>query len=295
MAQRFFANRGFNHFSLSLFTSNKLNVRKISTDSTEQISKLESGIKYCNDLVRKHDPENYLCSMLYPKPLRKVHLAIRAFNLELVLIRESVSNPHIGKIRMQFWRETIDNGKPPHQPVAQVLANATEICKLSPFFFKRIIDERDANLNDPPYFTTKDLESYGENTASCLLYLHLESLGVKDVHADHAASHIGKAIGIVTILRAFPYLVSKKRLLIPAEIVAKYNLSQEEILRSGPVKGLNDAIFEIATLANDHLITARSFLKDVPDEAIPALLSAVPCDAYLKRLENCDFNVFEPK
>ncbi|CAG8772955.1 11460_t:CDS:2, partial [Acaulospora colombiana] len=150
-------------------------------------------------------------------------------------------------------------GRPPHQPVAQVLSNATEICKLSPLFFKRIIDEREANLNDPPYFTTRDLESYGENTASCLLYLHLESLNVRDVQADHAASHIGKAIGIATILKAFPYLVGKKRMLLPAETIAKVG---EEIFRSGPVKGLDDAIFEIATLANDHLITARSFLKD---------------------------------
>jgi NADH dehydrogenase [ubiquinone] 1 alpha subcomplex assembly factor 6 len=76
-------------------------------------------------------------------------------------------------------------------------------------------------LNDSPYITNKDLESYGENTASCLLYLHLNSLGVKDLQADHAASHIGKAIGIVTILRGFPYLVSKRRMLLPSEITSK--------------------------------------------------------------------------
>ncbi|CAG8754971.1 176_t:CDS:2, partial [Racocetra fulgida] len=140
-------------------------------------------------------------------------------------------------------------GKPPQQPIAQVLFNALETCRLSPLFFKRIIDEREANLDDLPYFTIKDLESYGENTASCLLYLHLESLNVKDVKADHAASHIGKAIGIATILRAFPYLAS-------------------------PVKGLDDIVFEVATLAHDHLLTARSLLPDILGQTLPALLSA---------------------
>ena len=52
-------------------------------------------------------------------------------------------------------------------------------------------------------------------------------------------------------------------------------ISQEEIFRKGPVKGLEDAIFEIATLAHDHLLTARTFLQNIPNQALPALLSAV--------------------
>ncbi|CAG8440960.1 4292_t:CDS:2 [Dentiscutata heterogama] len=296
---RVFVRRSFKCLEISSHIGRKcFHTRSNGTEKREEGQKLEAAIKYCSDLVRKHDPENYLVSMFYPKHLQKVYYTIRAFNLELVMVRDSVSNPQIGKIRMQFWRDTIDNvfkGKPPQQPIAQALFNALETCRLSPLFFKRVIDEREANLDDLPYFSIKDLESYGENTASCLLYLHLESLNVKDMQADHAASHIGKAIGIVTILRAFPYLASKRRMLLPTELIAKHNISQEEIFRSGPVKGLDDVVFEIATLAHDHLLTARSFLPYIPGQALPALLSAVPCDLYLKRLEKYNFNVFEPK
>src|SRR5215212_675891 len=77
------------------------------------------------------------------------------------------------------------------------------------------------HLSDLPCMTIKDLESYGENTSSCLLYLHLESLGIRDVQADHAASHIGKAIGIASVLRAFPYLASKRRMMVPVDVLAK--------------------------------------------------------------------------
>ncbi|RHZ68889.1 hypothetical protein Glove_292g25 [Diversispora epigaea] len=84
-------------------------------------------------------------------------------------------------------------------------------------------------------------------------------------------------------------------MMLPVNILAKYNISQEEIFRSGSVEGLNDAIFEIATLANDHLLTARTFLKDISKQALPALLSAVSCDLYLKKLEKYNFNIFEPK
>lgn len=39
--------------------------------------------------------------------------------------------------------------------------------------------------------TVDDLESYADHTASSLISLTLELLGVKDVNADHAASHVG--------------------------------------------------------------------------------------------------------
>ena len=55
----------------------------------------------------------------------------------------------------------------------------------------------------------------------------------------------------------------------------QHDVSQEEVFRSGRVEGLADAIFEVATAAHDHLITARSFLPRVPKQAISALLPAV--------------------
>ena len=57
---------------------------------------------------RQRDYEGYLCVPFYPRHLRDVEYAIRAFNVELASIRESVSNPNTGKMRMQFWKDTID-------------------------------------------------------------------------------------------------------------------------------------------------------------------------------------------
>lgn len=44
------------------------------------------------------------------------------------------------------------------------------------------------------------------------------SEGLKDVHADHAASHIGKAQGIVTCLRATPYHSSRRKVYLPMDV-----------------------------------------------------------------------------
>ncbi|CAO3634900.1 unnamed protein product [Cunninghamella echinulata] len=200
-------------------------------------------------------------------------------------------------MRMQFWKDTIDkvySGKAPEQPIALALQEALEKSNLSSMWFKRIITERTANLDDHSFLTIKDMENYGENTASSLLYLQLESLGVRDVQVDHIVSHLGKMIGISTFLRSLPFHLSQKRFILPTQIIAKHNISQEDVMR-GNVDKVDDAVFEVATAAYDQLLTARSLLKSVPPEAFPVVLSAVPHVRYLEKLEKLNFNVFDPK
>ena len=47
--------------------------------------------------------------------------------------------------------------------------------------------------------------------------------GVKDIQADHAASHLGKAIGVVTLLRATPFHGSRGKVHIPNDVMMKVN------------------------------------------------------------------------
>jgi len=71
-------------------------------------------------------------------------------------------------------------------------------------------------------------------------------------------------------------------LVIPAEITSKHGVVQEEVFRQGPqARGIEDAVFEFATVAHDHLKTARSMLNvggsndKIPKEALPVFLGGV--------------------
>ncbi len=74
----------------------------------------------------------------------------------------------------------------------------------------------------------QDLEKYSEHSVTSLLYLTLQTLDIHNLNCDHAASHLvcsshslcrhrighvsyvqGKAMGIVTSIRAIPYLAQK--------------------------------------------------------------------------------------
>ncbi|GCB67635.1 hypothetical protein scyTo_0012169, partial [Scyliorhinus torazame] len=145
--------------------------------------------QYCLQLVRNRDYEGFLSSLLLPPEFHSSVFALRAFNVELAQVQDLVTQKTIGLMRMQYWRQMIEDiysDNSPPQPIA------IELWK-------------EKNLNENAYRNIKDLESYAENAQSSLIYLVLEVLGVKNIHADHAASHIGKAQGIVTCLRATPY------------------------------------------------------------------------------------------
>jgi phytoene/squalene synthetase len=62
-----------------------------------------SSSSYCLDLVRKRDHEHFLATLLLPKEIRPAALAIRAFNVELASVRDSVTDQVLkafpGKVR----------------------------------------------------------------------------------------------------------------------------------------------------------------------------------------------------
>ncbi|XP_006008824.1 NADH dehydrogenase (ubiquinone) complex I, assembly factor 6 isoform X2 [Latimeria chalumnae] len=245
----------------------------------------------------KRDHDSYLCSLLVPPESRRSVFALKAFNVELAQIKDSVSQKTIGLMRMQFWKEAMEeiySDSPPPQPVAVELWEAVRKHKLTKRWFTRIIEEREKNLDDKAYRNIQELECYAENSHSSLNYLILETIGIKDVHADHIASHIGKAQGIVTCLRAIPYHSSRRRVYLPMDICMLHSVSQEDFIRGSWEKKVRDVIYDLASQAHIHIQHARSFSKNAPQNAYLAFLHTVALDDYLDRIRKVDFDVFHP-
>ena len=58
---------------------------------------------------RKHDYDHYLCTLLLPQAVQPVAWALRAFNVELALVHDVVTEKETGIARVTFWRELIDS------------------------------------------------------------------------------------------------------------------------------------------------------------------------------------------
>lgn len=117
--------------------------------------------------------------------------------------------------------------------------------------------------------TMRELEVYGENTRSLMLYLNFHLLGIDDANANIAASHIGRALGICDVLKKTPYYLAVHRGYLPTEILNKHNLFYDRIWsRQGGeaivADEFYDVVLEMAAYAKKHLEAARKIHKETP-------------------------------
>ncbi|WOL19267.1 NADH dehydrogenase (ubiquinone) complex I, assembly factor 6 isoform X2 [Canna indica] len=268
---------------------------------------IRAAFSHCVQQVRSYDYHHYFCLLHLPPNMRRAAFALRAFNVETARAMDVASDPKIGLMRLLWWKDVIDKiyaNKKVEHPTAQALSSVISDHKISKHWLKRSVDARinDASREENAIpESIADLEQYAEDTTSTMLYMTLQAGGILSTTADHAASHIGKASGLLLLLKSLPYHLNRQGRIsyIPADVAARHGLlitghGRSEIkMESG--EALSDVIFEIASVASVHLQKARELARAVPAEALPVLLPAVPAQVLLDTLRRRNFNVFDSR
>ncbi|MGH6971685.1 MAG: squalene/phytoene synthase family protein, partial [Caulobacteraceae bacterium] len=132
-------------------------------------------------LVRRRDRDRFLTALFAPAGRRAALLAIYGFNYEVAKTREMVRETALGRMRLQWWRDSIaaiyEGGPVRHHQVVAPLAAAIAAHGLSRAHFDAIIEAREADLDDLPPPDLDALEAYAEASAGRLVLLALEALG----------------------------------------------------------------------------------------------------------------------
>lgn len=241
---------------------------------------------YCAREVRCHDPDRYLTSLFAPADSREALFALHAFNLEIARIRESISEPMMGQIRLQWWRDAVAEiytGKPRHHQVVMPLARAVHRHDLTRGLFEAMLDAREQDLRDGPPETLADLTGYAAATAGGLCELALEALGVRGQSARRAGSLVGTAWAFVGLIRAMPFHLRQGRLYLPAELERRHRVDRRSMLALQSSDALCRAVGEMAVHAAVCLRDARTLRADVGRSALPVLLLAPMTESYLKQ------------
>ena len=67
----------------------------------------QDAAAFCADLVRALDFPRYASTLFLPSVHRRPMLAIHAFNVEISRVRDQVSQPLPGQIRLQWWTDLL--------------------------------------------------------------------------------------------------------------------------------------------------------------------------------------------
>jgi phytoene synthase len=251
------------------------------------------------DFVRRHDRDRFLTTLFTPADRRSAILALYAFNHEIARTREVVSEPLLGRIRLQWWREAIDEAYGADavrvHEVMTPLGTAIREHRLSREHFDAMIDARELDLAEEPPATLAALEEYCVATSGRLQGLVLEALGVRDANSADAASEVGVAYALVGLIRAMPFHARARRQYIPAEVAREVGLDLATFFELEPSPALAAAVVRLAGRAREHLANARSHRRHLPKTALPALLPARIASGYLRDIELVRGNVFDPR
>jgi NADH dehydrogenase [ubiquinone] 1 alpha subcomplex assembly factor 6 len=249
-------------------------------------------------LLRRHDRDRFQTALFAPAERREALLTLYAFNYEIARVRETVTEPILGQIRLQWWREVIaaafSGASPRHQLVAVPLTAAIRGFGLTRAHFDRLIDTRERDLVDEPPADLAALEDYAEGTSAPLVQLGLEVLGVRRPDACETARQVGIGYALAGLLRAMPFHARAGRCFIPEEIAGRVALGPGDYAGRRGTPAVRAAVREIAEGALRHLRAARERRVTIPRAGLAAVLPALVADRFLGRLRRADHDPFAP-
>jgi NADH dehydrogenase [ubiquinone] 1 alpha subcomplex assembly factor 6 len=246
-------------------------------------------------LLRRHDRDRFLASLLAPADKRPALWALLGFNYEIARVREIVSQPILGQIRLQWWRDTVaeiyENKSVRRHEVATPLAEAVQGHGISRTLLDRMIDARERDLIDEPPATLEALESFLGDTAGALLQAQAEVLSGAD--GGEAATHVGIAWGLVGLMRSVPFHAAAGVRYVPTDLAEAAGLTEQMLFTARPSPALGATLQSLAEIAQRHLSAARA--RHPSARIRPALLTARLADVYLKRLKAAGYDPYRPE
>ena len=255
----------------------------------------KSGLSYCAGEVRAHDHDRYLTALFVPAEHREAIFALYAFNGEVARTREAVSEPILGQIRLQWWREALDDifqDTVREHPVVEELSNAVRRYGLERTQFETLLDARAVDLEDAPPADLAALESYAGATSGNLSVLVMKVLGFADGAPARAALLVGTAWALIGLMRAVAFHAQSQRLYLPDDLLQDHGVDRHALFDLKPTPALNDVVRDVTRRAADLLAEARELKGEVPRAARCGLLLAPLADRHLRDFARAAYDPF---
>ena len=258
---------------------------------------LAAHYRHCDEWIRAGDRDRWLANLLAP-PDKRLHLsALYAFNFEVARIREIVSDPIPGELRLQWWRDALADetrGDVAAHPVAAALLDTIRRFRLPHKAFADLLEARLFDLYDDPMPTETDLEGYCGETASALFRLATLILADGgDPGSADAAGHAGVAFALTGLMRALPWHLARGQLFLPADLLARHGLGRDDILARRMSGAIGAVLADLRATARRHLDAARAPIDEGPARVRTAFLPATLCPAYLRQMDRRGYDPFK--
>lgn len=243
------------------------------------------------------DKDRFITVMMLPAALREDVFTLYALNFELAKTRDTVSEAMLGRIRLQWWREAIEecyHSEPRRHEITRPLAEIIQRTSPPKSLFDQLVDARDKDLEDDPLQTLSELMDYTNNTGGNSLKLAVWACGGHDDVSQEAAGLIGTAWALVGLMRALPFHLRAKKQWIPEELVKRHKIDGRRMRDLNPSDELNAAVAEVGAIIRSLISDARELNPSVNRSILPLLHLAGLTESYCKQLQKAGWNSYDP-
>lgn len=239
-------------------------------------------------IARDGDPDRSLAALFAPRCARDDLFALIAFNVELARVAEQVSEPDLGAIRLQWWREAIERakgGEATGHPVADAFGETLRRRALAQERVAGLIDARSFDVAERVMPDETILDAYLHDTAAALFALAAEIMGAKEGGLEQAAEEAGRAYGLTGLMRAIPVHAAKGRLYVPEDLLRRRGTSPGQVLAGTGGEGLDRVVADLRRKARSALDKAAVLTAPLDAPIHAAFLPLSLVEPYLAALE----------
>jgi len=252
--------------------------------------------EHCSALLAQGDRDRWLAALFVPADKRPHIHAIHAFAHEIERVPHIISDPRLGEIRLQWWREVLEgtrSGEAALNPVSAALLAAISERRLPAQALIDLVEAHRFDLYADPMPTLNDLEGWCGETSSALFRLASMVLsdGAENGSAD-ASGHAGVAWGLTSILRALPFHAARGQCFIPKDVLARHGALPEAAVAGLNSPAMSSALAELRNVAQLHLQKARAATALLPQDIRSAFVPLAVVPLYLKAMERRNSDPF---
>lgn len=251
---------------------------------------------YVAKQTKKHDYDRFLVTLFAPGSVREDLFSIYAFNHEVAKIREAVSEPMLGEIRLQWWREAIDGieaGTPRNHEVVKPLNDTFHNHGLTKDMFYKVIDARTADIYDENPATIHDFEKYLGDTSGNLMRIAAWILGERDEKVLSVTYDLGLVWGLIGTLRSIRYHISLKKLSLPQDLLDEYGIRKNDLFSMEESDGLRAMMGALCANAENYLKQISSEKPHLTKEVRSIFLLTALSKSYLNMFKKAGYNPFK--
>ena len=244
---------------------------------------------YAAQYLRDNDRDRYLATLVLPDKEREAVTALYAFNADIASVRDRVTQPPAGEIRLQWWTDALTgtgHGNVRQNPLADALLSVIAEYGLPVPPLMRMIAARRFDLYQDPMPDMSTFEGYAGETVSAPYQLGAMILnGGRPVETGDAAGHLGVAHALIGHLRAFGYNASQGRIFLPWDVFAICGVTEGEVLAGQQSDGISVALTKLSETAAEHLRKADAGIAGLSREVRTVFAPRAVLGAQLSRIE----------